>query len=399
MPIINSPIPSISISPPPPAEPVIEPYSPFLSWNPSLTPVDDEGFRSHHLTPPPTITKFSKSLSPLRPAESPLSQGVERERFEAMLQTARERNMAVGAKKAQDLRKEIALKAHKNKQVERRALFLSKIQAPPSPTATLTPKTPPESPAIFHYSLPSPGLVSPLSLFESLCSGDPAQGAFLLSQEPWVEQVDFRLLDAWKPKDSPKPSAKPRKLGKPIPSLDQITARLSTQGQISPPPEGDDRAPSTRLPAFLRAPVQPASSEAVVLPKPVPIIGLQVSCRSEPESDSPTEPDSVVVSPPNSPVMPKLQITTLVVPRTPTTSQTPTLSESNLLAFNSHRERTSKDMLLTLERRTASRYLDAISQDGETEDRKSRRLSSPADLPHRQRTGFEHPVLSMPGGF
>src|ERR1700722_9832304 len=272
------------------------------------------------------------------------------------------------------------------------------MQAPPSPTATLTPKTPPESPAIFHYSLPSPGLVSPLSLFESLCSGDPAQGAFLLSQEPWVEQVDFRLLDAWKPKDSPKPlikpvslSAKHRKLGKPIPSLDQITARLSTQGQISPPPEGDEenRPPSTRLPAFLRAPVQPASSEAVVLPKPVPINGLQVSSGSEPESDSP----------PHSPVMPKLQITTLVVPRTPTTSQTPTLSESNLLAFNSHRERTSKDMLLTLERRTASRYLDAIEQDGETEDRKSRRLSSPADLPYRQRTGFEHPVLSMPRGF
>jgi len=113
---MSSPIPSISISPPPPAEPLIEPYSPFLSWNPSITPVDDEGFRSQHLTPPPTITKFSKSLSPLRPADSPLSKGVERERFEAMLQTARERNMAVGAKKAQDLRKEIALRAHKNKQ-------------------------------------------------------------------------------------------------------------------------------------------------------------------------------------------------------------------------------------------------------------------------------------------
>lgn len=39
-------------------------------------------------------------------------------------------------------------------QVVRRALFLSKVLAPPSPTATTLPKTPPESPAIFHYVCP-----------------------------------------------------------------------------------------------------------------------------------------------------------------------------------------------------------------------------------------------------
>src|SRR2546421_296785 len=71
--------------------------------------------------------------------------------------------------------------------VERRALFLSKVQAPPSPTATMTPKTPPDSPAIFHYTLPSPGLVSPLAMFDNLNDNNDS------APHKWVEQVDFRL--------------------------------------------------------------------------------------------------------------------------------------------------------------------------------------------------------------
>jgi hypothetical protein len=120
---VVSPIPMISISPAPLEEPVVEPYSPFspLSWK-SLTPFD-EGFRAQHLSPPPTITRF-RSLSPLRPAEHPAPvKGLEPERFEALLQGARERNTAVGAKKAQDLRKEVAMKAHKNKQGELFSVF------------------------------------------------------------------------------------------------------------------------------------------------------------------------------------------------------------------------------------------------------------------------------------
>lgn len=73
---------------------------------------------------------------------------------------------------------------------ERRALFLSKIGAPPSPTAISLPKTPPESPAIFHYSLPSPGLVSPLAHFETLEEEDDE----FAPRKVWVEQVDFKLL-------------------------------------------------------------------------------------------------------------------------------------------------------------------------------------------------------------
>lgn len=107
-------IPQISISPAPPEEPVVEPYSPFSS---TLTLSDDDAFRPQHLTPPPTLTRFGKPLSPLRPCgDTAPTKGLERERFEALLQASRERNSAVGPKKAGDLRREIALKAHKNKQ-------------------------------------------------------------------------------------------------------------------------------------------------------------------------------------------------------------------------------------------------------------------------------------------
>jgi hypothetical protein len=106
-------IPQIQISPAPPEEPVVEPYSPFSSTTPLS---DEDAFRPQHLTPPPTLTRFGKQLSPLRPSDSTPPKGLERERFEALLQASKERNIGVGAKKAGDLRKEIALKAHKNKQ-------------------------------------------------------------------------------------------------------------------------------------------------------------------------------------------------------------------------------------------------------------------------------------------
>jgi hypothetical protein len=113
---LDSPIPKISISPPPLDDPPIEPYSPFNSAT-FVSRVSSCSHRAQHLTPPPTLSTFGRGLSPLRPMQSPPpSKGLERERFEALLEATRQRNGAVGAKKAQDLRKEIALKAHKNKQ-------------------------------------------------------------------------------------------------------------------------------------------------------------------------------------------------------------------------------------------------------------------------------------------
>lgn len=114
--LLSTHVPSISISPAPPEEPLVEPFSPFSAClTPTLAEVD--AFRAQHLTPPPTHTSFGRQLSPLRPAEAAVKgKGLERDRFEAMLQASRERNVALGSKKTLDLRKEIALKAHKNKQ-------------------------------------------------------------------------------------------------------------------------------------------------------------------------------------------------------------------------------------------------------------------------------------------
>jgi hypothetical protein len=116
---MKSSIPEISISPAPPEAISEEPYSPFSPASFVIPDVDDESFRPHHLTPPPTLIspRFPRQLSPLRPPDSPVvSTGLKRERFEALLRASKERSAAVGTKKAADLRKEIALKAHKSKQ-------------------------------------------------------------------------------------------------------------------------------------------------------------------------------------------------------------------------------------------------------------------------------------------
>jgi len=117
------------------------------------------------------------------------------------------------------------MKAHNTKHSVRRDLFLSKLQAPPSPTAMMTPKTPPESPAIFHFSLPSPGLESPLALFESWTDNQAND-----VPQTWVERVDFRLVD-----DKPSLNLFSTKPTRGVPSLDQISARL-----IPHPPKLDD---------------------------------------------------------------------------------------------------------------------------------------------------------------
>lgn len=113
-------VPEISISLAPPEEPHAEPFSPIPTSGFSIptTPEEQDSFRPMLLTPPPSVSpRFPKQLSPLRPSDSPVSgKGLERERFEELLKTSRERNAAMGGKRSPDLRKEIALKVHRNKQ-------------------------------------------------------------------------------------------------------------------------------------------------------------------------------------------------------------------------------------------------------------------------------------------
>ncbi|KAF8973754.1 hypothetical protein BDZ97DRAFT_1634426, partial [Flammula alnicola] len=366
-------IPQISISPAPPEEYYPEPSSPFRSIS-FATP--DDGFRPTHLTPPPTVTNFKRPLSPLNPADAvPTGKGLENDRFQALLSASKAYS---GGKRAVDLRKEIALKVHKNKQVERRALFLSKVQAPPSPTATITPKTPPESPAILHYSLPSPGLVSPLALFESL--NENYEGI----RPSWVEQVDFRL-----PEDNCKPKARQTKPSHGLPSLDQISARLIPQSA---------KPDTVAFPSL-----NPAN-----VPRPRPFVGvgrLRMPLRTQlaaPQPVTHTAEQPKPALPPKSPLLhlpPEIRVTTLVVSRTNTTPSVE-LTENNLNAFNS-RDQRAHHMLLKLRRRTlSSECMFTTPLPKEEVDYKWRRRSAPADLmPLRPRAGFGHPVLALPGGF
>jgi len=255
-----------------------------------------------------------------------------------------------------------------NAVVERRALFLSKVQAPPSPTAATLPKTPPDSPAIFHYSLPSPGLVSPLALFESLSQ--------LENRDGWVEQVDFRL-----PGEQPKSAGKPRK-SPALPSLDQISARLIPRTVKQSDFNFDAPVPTAR-------------------PRPSIGVGrLKMPLRSQPLNVVNTQPRHAL--PPMSPLLHNysdLHVTTLVVPRTNTTSPVK-LTEVNLNALNSRGQR-AHNMLSTLRRRTVSTENVFTTIAAEEDQSKWRRRSAPANLMAHSaaRHGFEHPVLALPGGF
>ncbi|KAH9946824.1 hypothetical protein B0H21DRAFT_384040 [Amylocystis lapponica] len=410
MPLAISPVPEISISLASPEHSVPEPFSPFTPKTPFISYGDDD-FRSTLLSPP--IILSPKQLSPLRPLDAPVKgHGLERERFEALLRASRDRNAALGSKRTVDLRKEIAMKAHRSKQVERRALFLSKVQAPPSPTATLIPKTPPESPAIFHYTLPSPGLDSPGEVFDSLGSPDaPVRNS-------WVEQVDFRMPGDRASQRPLRTAPIMSSVKKQLPSLDQITARLNGRG-AAPVHEAPVQPPSARLPAFLqsgrRLPPQtaaPIPAPVVAQPKtrpafPATVGRLRFPARSAPAAE-PEPPKLEVcqpspIPPPASPTLApisKLQIITTVVPRT--SSRSPTeFTKDNLLALNGiTRAYTAQTMLSRLRRRTLSTTAMAEESDAEDEmERKMRRRSAPPELPPRDRSDFSHPVLALPGAF
>ncbi|KAI0036679.1 hypothetical protein K488DRAFT_40829 [Vararia minispora EC-137] len=394
-------LPEISISFAPPSEPTPEPFSPFSQPpTPSVTLVDD-GYRSNLLSPPPAVSpRFQRQHSPLCPdsmKNNPGGQGLEPDRFQRLLASSREQNSAVNGKRAPDLRKEIAIKAHKTKQIERRALFLSKINAPPSPSATFVPKTPPESPAIFHYTRRSPGLESPLSVYEALDSSDCAV-------TPWVEQVDFRR----------EPGKKPRTPA--LPSLDQISAHLSSHGHGSMV-QHKPRSSRAPLPAFLRSVSPPGDADPVPAPVAKPPMRVFLNqpptprpfSRVAPPAKSPVAQSFVELMPPPPrirrippPLDPiSISVTTTVVPRMARTSPVQ-LTESNL-ALLSSRTRTGLDMMSALRRRTSSgSHYDrpATTNAVAIEELKARRrISAPAELQRRPHDDFTHPVLALPGGF
>lgn len=266
--------------------------------------------------------------------------------------------------------------------MERRALFLSKVSAPPSPTATGLPKTPPESPSIFHYSLPSPGLVSPLALFESLQQNETTGSIPSSLVQPWVEQVEYRRLNG----------AHSR-----VPSLEQITTHLcglSSHGHPAASKEEHHRPPIP-LHTFLRA-----SSQMRSTPEPLNVFSDNTA-EAEITLSFPEEihaPVPKTAGFPNSSQDSGLEVITRLVPRSSGSSPTQ-LSEHNLTALNS-RTLTGRDMMSKLKRRTAGQSADG--PDGrvvDEDERRLRRISAPAELPQRERDGFAHAVLALPGAF
>jgi hypothetical protein len=347
----------------------------------------------------------------------------------------------MGAKKAVDLRKEIVHKAHQSKLgvffhascspavthspnlVERRAFFLSKVNAPPSPTATITPKTPPDSPAVFHYSLPSPGLVSPLALFDSLHdNNDSAE----FGCDKWVEQVDFRLPDDNKKQVLFRGASPPRegKATQALPSLDQISARLKTLASARSTTIVDGLCPPKTVKSTYPAPSNRHST--------IEVGRLRMPIRSSKSSstfpsESPLTRSNRVFAPSKPaafPVALDLHDTLMVA------SSPPQLTESNLKILDA-RERKAHNMLSTLRRRTLSTpqqvaqsaHVNNTAMPGsltrnaakrtmplplseevmqlDLESRKSqwKRHSAPADLIPRERTGLERPVFAYPGAF
>lgn len=115
----NLSIPSISISL---AEDPV--HSPLDSQPPS-PPSQEDDYRSSYLSPPPVVSPrfFHRQPSPLR-ANAP-GEGLDPSRFEALLASTRERNAC--AKKGPDLRKELAMKAHKSKQSTPFSVLISSL--------------------------------------------------------------------------------------------------------------------------------------------------------------------------------------------------------------------------------------------------------------------------------
>lgn len=354
----------------------------------------------------------------------------------------------VGARKPLELRKEIAVKAQKAKQFERRARFLSKLAAPPSPSAADMPVTPPDSPAVFHFTLPSPGLESPLELFENMTNHPE-----LYQNLARIEQVDFRL-----PQQKQAETACHYRYVSPtkshtgsLPSLDQISQRLSKvsvpiRTTCSPSPE-QRLVGGSRLPSFLRSHSPSPSVPEPMVPSPndqapkrprlaLPTLALRtvpkpvaLAIRTPTPIATKNLAFHVLPPSPKSPRLTRLQITTTICPPTSSKSSPTEFTEENITQFGSdnsavthrataptvteapsRRAQVTKDMFNKLSRRTpglpGAAACGVKAQDDTSpvlsppgaEDKLRRRTSAPAEMSAAQR-GARHPVLDKPGGF
>ncbi|KAG8862986.1 hypothetical protein FRB96_000406 [Tulasnella sp. 330] len=408
--------------------PLRSPYSPKFPSPMAYTDSDADDFRPVHLLPPPT----SASLSPVLPrsASPPADKkGLDQSRFNELLQSSRERSTKFGhaRKDSAELRRQATLKAHTAKALERRAIFLNKIARPPSPSATESPATPPESPAIFHFTLPSPGLRSPLSI-PTKKKVQPSV-AFPSENTPaggWVEEVDFkaRIRTSSIRNGAPLPHSRShgrRASAHTLPSLDQITARLAKANAnatttTSSPPNDLTPEPVSSIRPPLRLAVHKRSPSSPLVTSPAPVVAADVvepavakaathinrlpaflqKRSTSPDSQLiPPPTPSIVISAPTSPVLEVVSakppapsaiiVTRRRYPLLPSSPAQPSISRSAStprLAFTRSRPATPETR--------KQKGMDMV-------EKLRRRCSAPAELPARAKD--DHPVLRMQGGF
>jgi hypothetical protein len=259
--------------------------------------------------------------------------------------------------------------------VKCRAFFLSRIQEPTLSAAG--PKTLVEFPGVNRCTLPSLGLGSPL-LHSSDEEHDDWIGKDLPGRRTWFEQADCRL-----------PITKPKadlKLGKrKLPSLEEIIARV---GPLHPPPLMADEPifATPRLPMFLRSDKNSSTPRTVSDTKPSINIGrLHMPIRRRQSSDSLSDMrlDAIPSSPcyPNMIASPRARGGTMCA-----------FTESNMHALG--RANTAREMMTTIKRRTSPPPPCLANHQP-----RPKRHSAPAEMQLRERSGFEHPNMLLPGAF
>ncbi|OJA11745.1 hypothetical protein AZE42_02932 [Rhizopogon vesiculosus] len=348
---------------------------------------DDGGYRQRLLSPQCHFSDMvPKHSSPLRPADCPPPRGLHRDHPD-LLKASSDRRAALGSRKVPDLRKELAIKNQRNKHLECRARFLSKIQESASPTEVFNPKATPESPIATDCTLPSLGLESPPVSFQSLAKKYNSPIAESRSRRHvWFEQMDSLL-----------PIGKPTVDGKSgrrnLPSLEEIITRI---GPTRPPPSMADNIiltsptprPFTLLGNDREAPITYSVSDT----RPDINIGrLHMPIRRR-QSSNPL-PDARLRAMPSFSYSPSIEKTAAAV------SGTRTNVRYALTEYNVHtlgRANTAREMMTTIRRRTSppppglAHDLDQI---------RFKRHSAPAEMQLRGRSDFEHPNLSLPGAF
>ena len=119
--LINSPIPTIRITPAPPEKSRPDPYSPFSS---AKLDIEDDGYRANRLSLPPLANSSLWHSSPLRPADCQRHKGLSRDQFNTLLKVSRDQRAKFGSQKVPDLRRELALK---NQSLKQRTCLLATL--------------------------------------------------------------------------------------------------------------------------------------------------------------------------------------------------------------------------------------------------------------------------------